>query len=108
LIECDVACARAFEDLSDVGAAAQSYLEEYTCPAGSVYDPTSGCTLAGDTYQPYDYGDYGYLPYGAYRSYYGGHREFVHSFGQWVAASVVVEAAGTARTVPRLSLASEN
>src|SRR5258708_38548767 len=50
-------------------AAAQSFLDEYECPIGSVYDPTYGCTLAGDTYQPYDYGYYGYLPYGAY---YGG------------------------------------
>jgi hypothetical protein len=59
-------------------AAAQSYLDEYECPIGSVYDPTYGCTLEGDAYQPYDYGYYGYLPYGAY---YGGHREFDHGFG---------------------------
>jgi hypothetical protein len=54
-------------------AAAQSYSDEYTCAAGSVYDPTFGCTLPGDAYD-----DYGYLPYGAY---YGGHREFGHGFG---------------------------
>jgi hypothetical protein len=48
-------------------AAAQSNLDEYECPIGSVYDPTYGCTY-----------DYGYLPYGAY---YGGHREFGHGFG---------------------------
>jgi hypothetical protein len=59
-------------------AGAQSYSDDYTCPAGSVYDPTYGCTVAGDAYQPYDYGYYGYLPYGAY---YGGHREFGHGFG---------------------------
>jgi hypothetical protein len=59
-------------------AAAQSYLDEYECPIGSVYDPTYGCTVAGDAYQPYDYGYYGYLPYGAY---YGGHREFGHGMG---------------------------
>ena len=57
-------------------AAAQSFLDEYECPIGSVYDPTYGCT-----YQPYDYGYYGYLPYGAYGSYYGGHREFGHGMG---------------------------
>ena len=56
-------------------AAAQSYSDEYNCPAGSVYDPTYGCTLPGAAYEPYDYG---YLPYGAY---YGGHREFGHGFG---------------------------
>ena len=61
--------------------AAQSYPDEYTCPAGSVYDPTYGCTVAGDAYEPYDYGYYGYLPYGAYGAYYGGHREFGHGFG---------------------------
>ena len=43
-------------------AAAQSDLDEYECPIGSVYDPTYGCTLEGDAYQPYDYGYYGYLP----------------------------------------------
>src|SRR5271170_250872 len=62
-------------------AAAQSYPDEYTCPAGTVYDPTYGCTVAGDAYQPYDDGYYGYLPYGAYGAYYGGHREFGHGFG---------------------------
>jgi hypothetical protein len=62
-------------------AAAQSNLDEYECPIGSVYDPTYGCTVTGDAYQPYDYGNYGYLPYGAYGSYYGGHREFGHGFG---------------------------
>jgi hypothetical protein len=62
-------------------AAAQSYLDEYECPIGSVYNPTYGCTLAGGAYQPYDYGYYGYLPYGTYGSYYGGHREFGHGFG---------------------------
>ena len=56
-------------------AAAQSYSDEYNCPAGSVYDPTYGCTLPGAAYEPYDYGS---LPYGAY---YGGHREFGHGFG---------------------------
>jgi hypothetical protein len=55
-------------------AAAQSYSGEYACPAGSVYDLTYGCTL-------HDYGYYGYLPYGGYGSYYGGHREFGHGFG---------------------------
>ena|SRR5947207_2206916 len=62
-------------------AAAQSFLDEYECPIGSVYDPTYGCTVAGDAYQPYDYGYYGYPSYGTYRSYYGGHREFGHGFG---------------------------
>ena len=28
-------------------AAAQSYSGEYACPAGTVYDPTYGCTTAG-------------------------------------------------------------
>ena len=62
-------------------AAAQSYSAEYTCLAGTVYDPTYGCTLPGEAYEPYDYGYYGYLPYGVYGSYYGGHREFGHGFG---------------------------
>ena len=70
-------------------AAAQSYSDEYSCPAGSVYDLTYGCTLPGATYDTYGaYGTngsyapyYGYLPYGGYGSYYGGHREFGHGFG---------------------------
>jgi hypothetical protein len=69
-------------------AAAQSYPDEYTCPVGSVYDPTYGCTVAGDAYEPYDYGYYGYLPYGAYGSYYGGHREFGHGFGHGMAGGI--------------------
>jgi hypothetical protein len=74
-------------------AVAQSYSDEYSCPAGSVYDLTYGCTLPGATYDtygaygtygsyaPYDYGYYGYQPYGSYGSYYGGHPEFNHGFG---------------------------
>ena len=65
-------------------AAAQSY----NCPAGFVYDPTYGCTLAGESYAPYNYGNYGYLPYGAYGSYYGGHREFGHGFGHGMGGDV--------------------
>jgi hypothetical protein len=68
-------------------AAAQSYSDEYSCPAGSVYDLTYGCTLPGATYDTYGaYGTYGsYAPYdygyGGYGSYYGGHRELGHGFG---------------------------
>jgi hypothetical protein len=38
-------------------AAAQSYSDEYSCPAGSVYDLTYGCTLPGADYDTY--GAYG-------------------------------------------------
>ena len=69
-------------------AAAQSNLDEYECPIGSVYDPTYRCTATADAYQPYDYGYYGYLPYGAYGSYYGGHREFGHGFGRGMGVGV--------------------
>ena len=62
-------------------AAAQGYSDGFDCPAGSVAEPTYGCTQPGDAYEPYDYGYYGYLPYGAYGSYYGGHREFGHGMG---------------------------
>jgi hypothetical protein len=64
-------------------AAAQSYSDEYSCPAGSVYDLTYGCTLPGATYDTYGaYGTYGsYAPYGGYGSYYGGHREFGRGHG---------------------------
>ena len=68
-------------------AAAQSYSDEYSCPAGSVYDLTYGCTLPGATYDTYGaYGtDGSYAPndygYGGYGSYYGGHPEFGHGFG---------------------------
>jgi len=60
-------------------AAAQSYSDDYSCPAGYVYDPDYGCTLPGYAYEPYDYG---YSPYyGGYGSYYAGpHRDFDHGF----------------------------
>jgi hypothetical protein len=68
--------------------AAQSYPDQYGCPAGTVYDPTYGCIQSGDAYAPYDYGydygypynygDYGYLPYG------GGYREFGHGFAHGI------------------------
>ena len=46
-------------------AAAQAY----TCPVGTVYNPTYGCTPGwGYGYAPYasDYGNYAFLPYGGY------------------------------------------
>jgi hypothetical protein len=55
-------------------AAAQSYSDEYSCPAGSVYDLTYGCTLPGATYDTYG-------AYGAYGSYAPYDREFGHGFG---------------------------
>ena len=66
-------------------AAAQSYSGEYACPAGTVYDPTYGCTLPGDAYEPHDFGYYGYLPYGTYGSYYAGHRECGHGLDHGMA-----------------------
>src|SRR5690348_16683472 len=33
-------------------AAAQSDTDEYSCPAGYVYDPSYGCTLSGDAHAP--------------------------------------------------------
>jgi hypothetical protein len=80
-------------------AAAQSYSDGYACPAGYVYDATSGCTLPGeiydadgayDPYAPstsYDYGDYGYVPYGGYYSYNEGHRDFGHGVGHGMGGS---------------------
>jgi hypothetical protein len=46
-------------------AAAQSYSDEYTCPAGIVYDPTYGCTNEGADDFGYNYG----YPYGYGYSY---------------------------------------
>ena len=69
-------------------AAAQSYLDEYECPIGSVYDPTYGCTVAGDAYQPYDYGYYGYLPYGS-PTMAGTANSATASAMAWVAASIM-------------------
>ena len=44
-------------------AAAQSYSDEYSCPAGSVYNLTYGCTLPGATYDTYGtYGTYAPTP----------------------------------------------
>ena len=62
-------------------AAAQSYPDAYGCPAGTIYDPTYGCTVSGDASDSYDYSYYGYLPYGVYGHYHDGHREFGHGFG---------------------------
>src|SRR6516162_11079500 len=64
-------------------AAAQSYSDENSCPAGSVYDLTYGCTLPGATYDTYgECGTYGsYAPYGGHGSYYGGHHEFGRGHG---------------------------
>ena len=60
-------------------AAAQSYSDDYSCPAGYVYDPAYGCTVPGYASEPYDYR---YSPYnGGLGSYYAGpHRDFGHGF----------------------------
>ena len=63
-------------------ATAQSYSDEYTCPAGTVYDPTYGCTVAGGD----DYAYYGY-PYGGY-GLYGQHRKLGHDFAHSMGTSV--------------------
>ena len=52
-------------------AAAQSYSGEYVCPAGTVYDPTYGCTTAGAD-------DFGYYDYPGGTVLYGRHG---HGFG---------------------------
>jgi hypothetical protein len=52
-------------------AAAQSYSDEYACPAGTVYDPTYGCTTAGAD-------DFGYYDYPGGTVLYGRHG---HGFG---------------------------
>jgi hypothetical protein len=59
-------------------AAAQSYSDEYTCPAGTVYDPTYGCTNEGADDFGYNYG----YPYGygySYPTILRGHPD--HRFG---------------------------
>jgi hypothetical protein len=59
-------------------AAAQSYSSAYPCPAGTVYDPTYGCTSAGADDFGYDYG----YPYGygySYPTILRGHPD--HRFG---------------------------
>ena len=52
-------------------AAAESYSDDYSCPAGYVYDPDYGCAVPGYAYEPYDYG---------YSPYAGPHRDFSHGF----------------------------
>jgi len=58
-------------------AAAQSYSDDDSCPAGYVLDPSFGygCTLPGYAYVPYGYG---YVPY------YGGYRAEHHEFGHGI------------------------
>jgi hypothetical protein len=60
-------------------AAAQSYSDDYSCPAGYVYDLDYGCTVPGYADEPYDYG---YSTYnGGFGSYYAGpYRDFSHGF----------------------------
>jgi hypothetical protein len=84
-------------------AAAQSYSDEYSCPAGYVYDPTYGCTVPGED----DYGYYGY-PYGGY-GLYGQHREFGHGFGHGMGPSVNHGASVTVlRGSPSQGLSGDN
>jgi hypothetical protein len=67
-------------------ASAQSYADNYSCPAGLIYDPSYGCTLSGYADEPYDYGYYGYAPY--YRGYYEGrHHELGHGFAHGLGGS---------------------
>src|SRR5271169_1270683 len=68
-------------------AAAQSYSDDYSCPAGYVYDPSYGCTLSGYAYEPYDYG---YSPYyGGFGSYYASpHRDFGHGFAHGMGGGI--------------------
>ena len=61
-------------------AAAQTYPD--TCPAGTVYDPTYGCTLSGEDDFAYD----GY-PYGGY-GLYSQYRDFGHGLAHGMGASV--------------------
>ena len=59
-------------------AAAQSYSGAYTCPTGTVYDPTYGCTNEGADDFGYNYG----YPYGygySYPTILRGHPD--HRFG---------------------------
>ncbi|HEY2539796.1 MAG TPA: hypothetical protein VGI28_09925 [Stellaceae bacterium] len=60
--------------VATLGAAQPAAAQDYTCPVGTFYDPTYGCTSAGYIYP------YTYLPYG-FGSYYGGHRDFGHVGG---------------------------
>jgi hypothetical protein len=62
-------CARPPASLESQPAAAQSYSGEYACPAGTVYDPTYGCSVGGAD----DYGYYGYPTV-----LYGQHHGFAH------------------------------
>ena len=84
-------------------AAAQSYSDAYSCPAGTAYDPTYGCTLAGEN----DYAYYGY-PYGGY-GLYGRHREVGHGFAHGIGASVDHGAGVTVlRGTPSRGLSGDN
>jgi hypothetical protein len=53
--------------------------QDYSCPAGYVYDPDYGCTTPGSVYD-YDYGG-GYLPYGGYYGLHRGYHGFAHGIG---------------------------
>jgi hypothetical protein len=63
-------------------AAAQSYSDENSCPAGYVLDATYGCTLPGEDYYGYS-GD----PYGSF-GWLGEYRELGHGYGHGMGTSV--------------------
>ena len=59
--------------VATLGAAQPAAAQDYTCPAGTYYDPTYGCTSGGYIYPYSDYSPYGYGFYG--------HRDFDHGMG---------------------------
>ena len=60
-------------------SAAQPSAAQYACPPGYDYDPSSGCVIPGNAYNPYDYGDWPYYGFDGFSSD-GRRHEFRHGF----------------------------
>ena len=73
-------------------AAAQSYSGEYACPAGTVYDPTYGCTTAGAD-------DFGYYDYPGGTVLYGRHGQGFGHMGTGAEGTIAHHGMGFGRSI---------
>ena len=64
-------------------SAAQPSAAQYACPSGYDYDPSYGCVIPGNAYNPYDYGDWPYYGFDGFSSD-GRRHEFRHGFAHGI------------------------
>jgi hypothetical protein len=56
---------------------------QYACASGYDYDPSYGCFIPGNSYNPYDYGDWPYYGFDGFSSD-GRRHEFRHGFAHGI------------------------